>query len=352
MISKAKAGIFISLIMFTLNARSQHIAQMTLPVRIGIRAMDVLNDSTVWFAGTNGCYGYTEDNGRTWHIDSFAIAGWKPDFRSISCISPDTVLLLNAGSPARLLKSTDRGRNWKTVYSDDRKEIFFDSMIFRDEQYGIAVGDPIDGCFIVLRTVDGGDHWSQLDCSLLPAAMPGEALFAASNTCVDIIGNNIYIGTGGSHARVLFSTDGGSSWKHATTPIKQSGLLTGIFSIDFYDQQQGMVAGGNYEEPENNLQTKAVSADGGHTWKLLSKTNSTGFASCIQYQPHADAKRLLMVTPNGIFYSLWNGKKWKALDEINGMPAGTGYNTVRFSPDGKVAWCGGADGIIGRIPFK
>lgn len=97
---------------------------MTLPVSTSIRAIEVLNDSSVWFAGSNGCFGYTEDNGRTWHIDSFAIAGWKPDFRSMSCISRDTILLLNAGSPARLLKSADSGQNWSIVYSDDRKEIF------------------------------------------------------------------------------------------------------------------------------------------------------------------------------------------------------------------------------------
>ena len=352
MTSKASVWLFFSIMMLTLKTHSQIIEKFTLPVLTSIRAIEVLNDSSVWFAGSNGCFGYTKDNGLTWQIDSFAIAGWKPDFRSMAYINPGTILLLNAGSPARLLKSTDSGQNWSIVYSDDRKEIFFDSMQFWDNQHGIAVGDPINGCFIILLTLDGGDHWSAIDCSVLPDAMPGEAMFAASNTCVDVIGNNIYIGTGGSHARVLYSTDHGKSWEIAATPIQKGGSLTGIFSIDFYDQQNGVVAGGNYEKPNMSLQTKAISDDGGRTWKEISGNVETGFASCIQFQPNAVTKNLLMVTRDGIYFSNRPGKQWKELKDVYGLPAGTGFNTIKFAPGGQVAWCGGADGTIGRIQFK
>ncbi len=36
-----------------------------------IRAIEVVNDSTVFFAGSNGKWGYTLDNGKNWKVKVF-----------------------------------------------------------------------------------------------------------------------------------------------------------------------------------------------------------------------------------------------------------------------------------------
>lgn len=322
-----------------------------LPVQTSIRAIACLNDSSLWFAGSGGYFGYTDNNGRQWYIDSIRIDTLRPDFRSMAVLDEHTILLLNAGSPAYILKSTDQGRTWKTVYENNRKEIFFDAMRFSDAEHGFAVGDPIDGCFTLMMTDDGGDHWKEAGCGNLPEAATGEACFAASNTCLEIIGSHSWIGTGGAQSRVLSSTDHGNTWHFTNTPVIKGKPSTGIFSIDFYDQQHGIAAGGNYEEPSMNVNTIAITANGGKRWQTVVANDQTGYTSCIQYRPYACAKTLLRTSPSGMFISNDGGKNWSAIKNGEGNVSHDNYHTLQFSPTGKVAWCAGAGGKIGRILF-
>ena len=75
------------------------------------------------------------------------------------------------------------------------------------------MADAVNGRFPVLRTEDGL-HWARI-ARRLPAALPGEAAFAASGTCVATFGQNrAWIATGGAeHARILRTTDGGDTWE-------------------------------------------------------------------------------------------------------------------------------------------
>lgn len=323
-----------------------------LPVQTSIRAIACMNDSSLWFAGSGGCFGFTENNGKQWHIDSIKIDTLRPDFRSIAVLDEHTILLLNAGSPAYILKSTDQGRSWKTVYENKRKEIFFDAMKFSDAEHGFAIGDPIDGCFTLMMTVDGGDHWKETGCADLPKAATGEACFAASNTCLEIIGSHIWIGTGGTQSRVFSSADNGKTWHFTNTPVMKGKPSTGIFSIDFYDWQHGIAAGGNYEEPAVSLNTKAITTNGGKRWRTVVADELSGYTSCIQYRPFAQTKTLLCTSLAGVLISGNGGKSWLAIKNVEGNAARENYHTLQFSPTGKVAWCAGEGGKIGRITFR
>ena len=99
----------------------------TLP-HISIRALEVLNDSTIWFAANHGVWGYSDNNGTTFHIDSLKADSVYPEFRSIAILNDSTVLLLSIGSPACLFKTSNKGKTWRLVYSNQQKDIFFDSM--------------------------------------------------------------------------------------------------------------------------------------------------------------------------------------------------------------------------------
>ncbi|MEP7128833.1 MAG: hypothetical protein ABI729_08195 [Chitinophagales bacterium] len=351
-VTRTMKSFFVCTFMLSSVSYSQSLHQFSLPVRTNIRAIAVLNDSTMWFAGSNGCFGYTEDDGKHWHIDSTKIEGLYPDFRSMSVIDQQTVLLLNAGSPAYLLKSIDQGATWKTVYSNEKKEIFFDSMKFRDAKNGIAIGDPIDGCFTILTTDDAGEHWKEISCDRLPQPFAGEACFASSNTCVELIENNFWIATGGAEARVLSSADYGITWHFTSTPFLFGTELTGIFSLDFYDRKHGIIAGGDYENKNECLHSKAGSNNGGKSWKPVANFEMPGFCSCVQYRPFSHAKTLLIAAHPGIYISNNGGKKWEEVKEDDGKTTLENYNTLQFSPTGKVAWCAGADGKTGRITFN
>jgi photosystem II stability/assembly factor-like uncharacterized protein len=303
------------------------------PIDCSIRALEVIDQNSVWFAGNKGMFGYTNNGGDSWIIDSISIEGLQLEFRALA-ITSEAVFLLNVGSPAYLLKSGDHGKNWNIVYQENHPDVFYDCMRFWDDENGIAMGDPIEGCLSILLTKDGGDSWHKLNCTELPVAIEGEAAFAASNTNISLAGHQAWIATGGAKARVFHSPDKGNSWDVAETPIQQGGKMTGIFSIDFYDKNTGMIFGGNWENQDDNTRNKAVTSDGGKTWELLTDGSGPGYRSCIQYIPNSGGKGIIAVGIPGISYTNNSGQSWQEIDK-------TYFYTIRIAPSGNVAWLAG-----------
>lgn len=307
------------------------------PVKSSIRAIEVLNENTVWFAGSGGIYGYTKNAGKTWEIDSIQLDENVMAFRSIA-ITTEAVFLLNVASPAYLLKSVDQGQNWDIVYKEDHPNCFYNSMKFWDNHHGIAVGDPIDGCLSVLITTDGGNEWRKLNCSDLPATFEGEAGFAASNTNIAVQGNHAWLATGGEMARIFHSPDRGESWEVLETPIREGGKMTGIFSLDFYNENQGIIFGGDWENQSENTKNKAATHDGGKTWHLISDGKDPGYRSCVQFIPNSNGMGLIAVGIPGISISTDGGNNWQEVNKES-------HYTIRFAKSGNTAWLAGKNKI-------
>ena len=308
----------------------------------------MLNDSTVWFASNHGVYGFTNDNGNTWHIDSIKIDSVYPEFRSIAALNDSTILLLCIGSPAYLFKTTNSGKKWRVVYFNKRKDIFFDSMKFKNSKEGIAISDPIDGCYQIIKTRDGGESWKQVDCSNIPKAVEGEACFAASNTCIAVFENNVWYATGGKNARVFYSNDFGEHFITYHTPIIKGETMTGIYSIDFCNKNFGVISGGNYDKTESSITSIAITNNGGKTWKEV-KTEIPFFGSCVQISSVKNKIRKLIVTGhNGTFEINSKGKHLKQIIKADGEQLK--FNTLRFSKQNNhVIWLAGSNGKIARI---
>ena len=92
-------------------------------------------------------------------------------------------------------------------------------------------------------TKDGGETWQKLDSNNIPKSLENEAPFAASNTNIESQGDSVWIVTGGSQARVLFSADRGENWTVQKTPMISGKTMTGIYSVDFYDHLNGVIIG-------------------------------------------------------------------------------------------------------------
>lgn len=315
----------------------------TIPFTSSIRALEVVDDHTIWWAGSEGKYGYSLDGGQNWTVDSLLWDTLQPHFRSLA-VTKEAVFLLSIASPALLFRSTDRGQNWELVYQEEHPAAFYDAMAFWDDQHGIAMGDPTDGCLSVIRTMDGGQSWEKISCDLLPAAETGEAAFAASNTNIALAGQRVWIVSGGKRARVFHSYDRGQSWSVADTPIAEGEQMTGIFSVDFYDEQQGIIFGGDWNKKERNRQNKAVSSDGGKTWKLLLDGAGPGYQSCVRFVPNADAQAIMSCGIPGINYSGDGGQSWTQLSDES-------WYTLRFGSSWKTVWLAG-NGKLGKIRWK
>jgi photosystem II stability/assembly factor-like uncharacterized protein len=216
-------------------------------------------------------------------------------------------------------------------------------MQFWDSQNGIAMGDPTDGCLSVILTVDGGNSWSKVPCDKLPKAFEGEAAFAASNSNLSLYQQHAWMVSGGTKARVFHSADRGQSWKVFQTPIIEGGSMTGIFSVDFYDEVHGVVFGGDWENKVSNKSNKAVTSDGGRSWRLISDGQGPGYQSCVQYVPGSKAQQMITVGPTGIAYSEDGGSTWQQIDQRD-------FYTVRPVKGSNTAWLAGK-GKIAKMTY-
>ncbi|WP_417557918.1 WD40/YVTN/BNR-like repeat-containing protein [Mesoflavibacter zeaxanthinifaciens] len=265
----------------------------------------------------------------------------KLNFRSLALVN-NLGFALSIGNPALLYRIDSEGVI-DLVYQENHPKAFYDSMEFWNDQEGIAIGDPTDDCMSIIITRDGGDTWTKLSCEDLPKANEGEAAFAASDTNIAIVGDKTWVATGGKSSRILFSADKGKTWDVFDTPIIQGKETTGMYSIDFYDENHGFAIGGDYTDADANQKNKIVTNDGGKTWQVVADGSGPGYRSCVQYVPNSNAQQLVAIGFKGIDYSAEAGQTWKHLSD-------EGFYTLRFLND-STAYAAG-NGRISKLSFK
>lgn len=304
---------------------------------LSIRAIEIMGNSLA-FAGSNGAFGTVDlSNGKVRaNVEKYHTT--IPEFRAVAHTSTD-FFMLSVANPALLYKTGDNGR-MELVYMEEDENVFYDAMTFWNDKEGIAVGDTMNGCLSIIITRDGGNNWEKLSCSDLPEGIEGEGAFAASNTNIEVIGDATWIAT---TKRVLYSRDSGRSWESYQTPIKTTEPTTGIYSIDFYDENLGVAIGGDYTKPENNIGNKAITEDGGKTWSLIAEGKDPGYKSCVQFVPNSGGKEIVALGFTGISYSSDRGNSWKKLSDEP-------FYTLRFKND-SVAYAAGKN-RISKLTFR
>jgi photosystem II stability/assembly factor-like uncharacterized protein len=328
-------------------------------------AVSPVNSQVVWAAGTGGTYVLTTDGGNSWK------AGVVPgaenlQFRDVQGVSDQVAYLLSIGNTPetfRIYRTNDGGGTWQVEFINQITLAFYDCFAFWSPNRGVAHSDSVNGVFPELRTFDG-ENWPTIAPSM-PAALPGEASFAASGTCITTQGEgNAWIATGGATtARILATTDAGNTWNAYDTPLLSSPSAGGI-SVAFRDGSNGVVGGGDLS---NNASAQfARSSDGGQTWNLTAKPPVNGAIFCLAYangmtlaedQDKAKATdqnfdRTVVVTaeaqPNyDSGPAAWTpdeGNTWYKL------PGANGYWAVGFA-DPQDGWFVGNNGQILKISF-
>jgi photosystem II stability/assembly factor-like uncharacterized protein len=178
----------------------------------------------------------------------------------------------------------------------------------------------------------------------LPLALPGEAAFAASGSSIAVAGkSHVWIGTGGGAARVFRSKDRGRSWEVAATPIACGNASSGIFSVAFKDEENGVVAGGDYRKEKETGDNFARTTDGGRTWRLGRRL--PGFRSAIAYVSIGRSHALVAVGPAGSDYSLDNGESWIGMGP-------NGYHAFSAAVRSAIGWAAGENGLLARLDAR
>lgn len=307
---------------------------------ISVRAIEIMGNDLA-FAADNGVYGLYDSGSGIVKTNVKKYDSILPEFRAVAGTSTD-FFMLSVGNPALLYKTGNSG-NMELVYKEENEKVFYDSMTFWNDKEGIAMGDPTENCLSIIITRDSGQSWKKLSCDVLPEVAEGEAAFAASNSNISVKGDKTWILSGGMRSRVFYSPDKGEHWQVFDTPLVQGTETTGGYSMDFYDENNGIIIGGDYTKPEVNVANKAITVDGGKTWKLVADGKDPGYSSCVRYVPNGDSREIVAVGPNGISYSKDTGKTWKNLSEEE-------FHTIRFLND-STAYAAGTNRIA-KLKFN
>jgi photosystem II stability/assembly factor-like uncharacterized protein len=345
-----RAHLFIPLFALTApisSVRAQWIP-LASPTDVELRGLSVVSPNVVWASGQRGTVVRTIDGGRTWSRDTIPGASGL-DLRAIAATSPQVAHAISIGDSSRVYRTTDGGRTWSLRWSAIRKGTFLDAIRFWDARNGIAMSDPVDGRFLILMTSDGGESWHEVPADRIPQALEGEGAFAASGSCLTVLGHSdVWFASGGARvARVYFSSDRGRTWTVHDTPIRAGVPSAGIFSIAFRDALNGAIAGGDYQQPAQRGRNLALTKDGGRTWTLVdSATSPAGYRSAVTYVPGITGRVLVAVGLSGTDLSRDRGGSWLGIDSV-------AYNTVAFATPRR-GWAVGPRGRIatwlGREP--
>jgi len=298
------------------------------------RGLSVVSDEIIWISGSDGTVLKTTNGGELWETLKVPEADTL-DFRDIHAFDEKKAYVISSGTPGTIYKTIDGGATWKQQYYTDVKDIFFDGFDFKDENNGMAFGDPIGEKIYLVGTADG-KTWLPTEVTTLPKVFNDEFAFAASGTGIQITDEAIYIVTGGDMARLYKSTDNGLNWEVFNTPMK-TGKAAGIFSVYFWNADQGVIVGGDYKDFLNTEGNAAYTSDGGQTW-TLSGTPPGGYRSCVARS--IDLGLMLSVGTSGTDLSSDDGRNWMLVDDQS-------FNTCQFGE--RTVWAVGAKGQVGKI---
>ena len=308
---------------------AQSVKILTSGTKISLRGLSVVSDKTVWVSGSSGTVGFTLDGGINWHwinVNGFE----KRDFRDIEAFDDSTALIMAVDKPAYILKTSDAGKSWRTVYSNFEKGMFLDAMDF-NKSNGVVIGDPIEGKFFVATTKDAGETWLDIPFAQRPKADSGEACFASSGTNVRLLTNN----------KLVFISGGVSSHfyldkKKIFLPILQGKESTGANSIAYKNKKMFVAVGGNFNAKNDRERNCFVTYNAGKTWSAP-VISPFGYRSCIEF-----IKQNTWITCglNGIDISLNNCKEFKSIST-------EGFHVCRKSPTANIVYFAGSNGRVG-----
>lgn len=297
-----------------------------------LRGISAVDGEVAWASGRDGTVLRTRDGGRSWQ--KIAVPGAEAlDFRDIEAFDAENAVLLaiGPGEASRVYRTVDGGETWRLALQNHDPRAFFDCMAF-DGQRGWLLGDPVDGRFQLFASDDGGRSWTQAEG---PAAVEGEAAFAASGTCLARSGAALAVVTGGAQARIHVRHDGDGRWLDVHSGLEAGAESKGGFSVAAL-RDGFLVVGGDFLNEGGSAESVAfeyspATGVSGSPWAPTPGYRSG--AACMD-----EATTCIAVGPTGV--DAWGGMAWVSV-------SATGYDAIDLA--GNVGWASGDDGRIARI---
>ncbi|MEN4760654.1 glycosyl hydrolase [Chryseobacterium sp. C39-AII1] len=275
--------------------------------KISIRAIE-LYDNKVWYSGTDSKFGFVDLKNPS-NQKQIELSQKKLQFRTLAQ-DKKNFYTINVESPAEFFKIDKKSLKCEVIFKDTAKTAFYDALISHKQKF-YTYSDPDNNLKLKFIKFDyNKKHFnSELYDKLL--LRKGEGAFAGSNTNISAFDNWIWVAT---------------SWKILRLNIKdniieqfytglETGYSTGIFSIDFLDENFGVAVGGNYMNPEDNENNIATTNNGGENWEIQASGKNGGYKSCVKIRPNSKGKDIIAVGSKNIEFSNDYGKTWTKISE-------------------------------------
>lgn len=315
-----------------LVTHAQSVQLLSSGTKASLRGLSVPDDQTVWVSGSNGTVGRSVDGGLNWVFTQ--VNGYeKTDFRDIEAFDANTAIIMGIDSPAYILKTLDGGKTWKKAYENHSRGIFLDAMDFEPNGRGMAIGDPIEGRFVMLCTRDSGSSWSKVDSKKSPQALQGEACFASSGS--NIVsrepGGEMIIISGGNSSHIHFKKE------KKPIPLLQGKPSTGANSIAIKNSKTFMIVGGDFEKKDSAAGNCVFTKNSGQSWKTP-KIPPRGYRSSVAY---LGKRNWITCGLNGVDITRNDGKKFLPVST-------TGFHVCKKAAKGNTVYLAGGGGRIGK----
>jgi photosystem II stability/assembly factor-like uncharacterized protein len=280
-----------------------------------------------WIGGATGVVLRTTNGGTTWTSVGGGAIG-TADVYAIEARDANNAWVTTSPGGTFIYRTTNGGTSWTQVFNDATATAFLNGIQMVSATNGYAMGDPVGGRFMILRTTDGGATWARLTTE--PVNQTGEAGW---NNAFQVLGNYIWFGT--NQTRVRRSTNLGANWDSAAT----TGLLNsfGLWFNSSGTTGLGMTGGTGG--------TTLRSVNGGAAWvaATLAGANVTGLAGVnnIAGQEH------FATSGNNVYWTGNHGVLW-TLASRNAHTGTAALNHVHIArtPSLDRGWAVGAAGRV------
>ena len=316
------------------------------------RGIHAVGGGVAWASGINGTVLRTEDSGYMWQSCAMPPGAEKLDFRAIWAWDADTAVVMSSGpgDQSRLYKTTDGCSRWTLLYTNPDKDGFWDALAFTGRDRGFILGDPVNGKFVLLFTLDRGGSWGQVSTDDLDLGKAHLGAFAASNSALIYDGSRLpWFGTSGPNGPYLYTGNSVCTsltaevspkscfeyslrFEKELLPLTGNSDSAGIFSLVIGEGGNTAIAvGGDYKKPTASAGTAAWWRRETGNWTASEKPPH-GYRSAVAWD--IEAKAWITVGPNGSDISYDDGKTWQPLD-------GGNWNALSLpwvvGPNGRIA---------------
>lgn len=275
--------------------------------KINIRAIELYNNK-IWYVGTDSKFGYV-DLKNPKNQKQIKLSEKNIQFRTLAQ-NKKSFFAINVESPAMFFKIDKKSLKSEVVFRDTVKTAFYDALIYHKRKF-YTYSDPDNN--LKLKFIKFDHNKKNFNFELYDKLLlrKGEGAFAGSNTNINASQNRIWIATSWKILRLNIKND---TIEQFHTGMK-TGFSTGIFSIDFLDENFGIAVGGNYMYPEDNENNIATTNNGGKDWAIQASGKNGGYKSCVKIRPHSKGKDIIAVGSKNIEFSNDYGKTWKTISD-------------------------------------